>query len=1587
MTNLPTPAQAEAGNYKKDHISVQGLSIAIENKKGTHRRPEWKPLAADYGYIKRTKGADGDHVDVFVGTHRDSPIVFVIDQVSQSGRFDEHKALIGFRTQAEAVEAYRGCYPSGWKVGTVTAMTIQQFKNWLSSGNQMKSIASQVSQYAAQWSEEKHPRANDGKFSNGPGQPGQSGGQQITDLWDDSQTPSPGSHAGNKSRHGIRDDARHANLKRSIGDEIMERIKQHEENEQGDDAGRPTGLDPHDHRNLPEGIREALMDWHFEAEEAFKRVGWEKLGAEHAGTDPRAAKQSAYKRIGRDNVKNLAGSLSAIIRDAMDSQGVDLKPFIKHGNLIPRDMAAKMKPNDKLFRPTTDEERYAAAMQALVEQYAGKGPRNSPGQMSLFDGEELRTGKTQRKINWEQEKHKHPRAADGKFTSGPDQTGGPKPEKPKDVLDVSEEEKQKRRDFWAKAGEQQEQKSEGEKEEFFKGEKIRLTGGKAEPGFEEFEYLEGHKKGQKGFRATAETRDSQAEKSKKDWQDQQDQFRRLKQRKAADDGPKDKPAGIQMPELKNQDAKSGDQLGLIDGAGKRNPGKAFKAKELGQEKQNALFNKSGAPGQMDMFGGDGTPDDLVYKPKADKKTETPSPGSPKQEDGPKDGDRNAEGLVFRNGRWHRDDEGDTETPPPPKAPKGSEPETPRQEAAAETDAMTDSEYAFARSSKVQNAGEDLLGSARHQRNAWRTLEEAEENGSAEKLVTRANLLKNEPTEFTSIAQDSDAGPMAAFMMAAATRAFPPKPNYPRGASAEDKKKVRRQYLEAFRDTVDKAHEIARGSSTDPREMTRELSRFVAGRIDKLRREDDKYNYTANGLVNYANNLGRSYSGSSIVRKAGEVALAIGSQHETSDAKRQAMIDAVEKLEAGKSLASLSGKSKDSKPEKFKPANLYVGIAERKGGPKVPVKSAKQATDYLVDKIGIRGVQFGNSVTDSEREHHATKAAEALVDLADVTGLPLDAISMKGKLGLAMGARGRAGAVAHYEPDNKVINLTRKNGVGSLAHEWAHALDHEMGGGTVEKYFNGSVSSFFSEDHGVSRVGKRVDGKFETEVIDKRDQPLFKAIEGVRKAFESSGFESRLNEELRDAVRSKRISRNGKTGVAYWRSNLEKFARCFERYVQVELESKDRKNTYLAGVETKSYKEGGFWPTNEEVKKMKPAIDKLLDTYRTESLGVKDRATYSAADRQRMVHDLIIEHYEAVSAAGKAAKAGRKIVRGEEGDTGYFVTIDDQPVFIEVKGAKAGTVIRGPKSARGKHVKSVKGKRSARVRPSKKTGAKNSPGQLHTDGDVIRSAKTNQPLPGTYWDPKEQPSDRIVPKTEFDKWIVEEVGDKKDDVEYFRELVTDAHKMLSTEHEESNQDLRELLSHFGYTGKRTGQIITAARRAGDGNAISRFDEMVDMAANNYPQLLQHSSGAWSGRGDNEQALLNRLQDGFKKAPTRTSDEVFDLAKSMFTSPGKPTDFDDEFDPEWDLTPEQKEDLDSVPFAAALNDLITERYRAGALSLAAQRPPASRVLSRDSQSLRETPLSLATRMDSESDRYPFMEQDLITRALSTGEHCYN
>lgn len=145
----PTLAQREAGNYRKGHLSVGGLNITIETPKGRYRRgidPDGRPwkvaMPAHYGYLKGSEGADGDHLDCYLGPHAheaDQHPVYVVDQHdADTGRFDEHKCMLGFHNRGSAAATYDDAFSDGRgpaRRNAVHELTFDDFKRWVGSGD------------------------------------------------------------------------------------------------------------------------------------------------------------------------------------------------------------------------------------------------------------------------------------------------------------------------------------------------------------------------------------------------------------------------------------------------------------------------------------------------------------------------------------------------------------------------------------------------------------------------------------------------------------------------------------------------------------------------------------------------------------------------------------------------------------------------------------------------------------------------------------------------------------------------------------------------------------------------------------------------------------------------------------------------------------------------------------------------------------------------------------------------------------------------------------------------------------------------------------------------------------------------------------------------------------------------------------------------------------------------------------------------------------------------------------------------------------------------------------------------------------
>ena len=148
----PTDAQIEAGNYRKGRLRIQGLSLSVENPKGSVRSgtdragKTWQRRLADtYGYIKGTVGKDKDHIDAFIGDYPESDTVVIVNQKKDASKpltednFDEHKVMIGYRNVDDAIKAYNRNYDDrGALKGTAIQMSMAEFKVWLAKGDTKK---------------------------------------------------------------------------------------------------------------------------------------------------------------------------------------------------------------------------------------------------------------------------------------------------------------------------------------------------------------------------------------------------------------------------------------------------------------------------------------------------------------------------------------------------------------------------------------------------------------------------------------------------------------------------------------------------------------------------------------------------------------------------------------------------------------------------------------------------------------------------------------------------------------------------------------------------------------------------------------------------------------------------------------------------------------------------------------------------------------------------------------------------------------------------------------------------------------------------------------------------------------------------------------------------------------------------------------------------------------------------------------------------------------------------------------------------------------------------------------------------------
>ena len=206
---------------------------------------------------------------------------------------------------------------------------------------------------------------------------------------------------------------------------------------------------------------------------------------------------------------------------------------------------------------------------------------------------------------------------------------------------------------------------------------------------------------------------------------------------------------------------------------------------------------------------------------------------------------------------------------------------------------------------------------------------------------------------------------------------------------------------------------------------------------------------------------------------------------------------------------------------------------------------------------LKGFEFGNWVNTEERNDYAAGILTTLKELADILGTKN--IGFDSQIGIAFGARGRSGAAAHYEPRLNMINLTKKKGAGSLAHEYGHALDYCFG-------------AFIDQNKGYTALSG---GSSVAKTLPDNTGCQFRAW---------------LNQIVDSVINGKNHSEWGIN--PYWHERCEIWARFFEQYICYLYKQKGQSNNLL-------HKSWSFYITDkyyvaeDDFLKIKPVADRLI----------------------------------------------------------------------------------------------------------------------------------------------------------------------------------------------------------------------------------------------------------------------------------------------------------------------------------------------------------------------------------------------------------
>lgn len=1137
----PTEAQKKAGNYAKGHVLLNGLDLSIENPAGSTRSgvdrdgKAWtNTLQHHYGYIKGSVGNDKDHVDVFVkpGTPTDyAGTVFVVDQVHpDTGRFDEHKALLGFADEAEARAAYAANYAKDWKgLEAVTAMPFDEFKAWVMDGPKRRAAAKDAAATA--------PNTGSGSAAPWPeaAAPAKNAAPPADPAVANPETGTPQAQGGAAPEEG------------GTPAEAPEALR-------AVPSGFPIGgyyATDAEGKTIP-GEKYGDMPRRFKTAEAADKwaraqdkkpvaapAPQETTPAEPTHKDPGEPAEAVTPEVVAESVKTAAAKLDrkpsemkaellakidAAMADAKGPDDQDVLRYEERGRAKP-DRAALMR---RYGRSGRELDTAIASVQQKIDAERAKAAENigfvtfdvpGDGVFKVVNTKE-RLAEFRRKVETSPGfKDKQPKAALEDAGDGVQRGSGG----PKSAIEnmIDDGDPQAAVDYAAARGLVIADVLKGDKERLKKIEGLAAT---AEP-VGEFEQEE----------AAAPAPDRPAE-------------------------PLPKP---RKPDAKAQAKADAIKRHFTPGNIVKSYGGEFDEVLEFREGENGGFSvrvhhvtKSQGSGQWVRIG----------KPQ-DARWHATAPDARELAAGPVAGP-----LQYMRGELVSYTEGRADGRPFTNAPdRGVAPD---EQHAAEPPAQAEPAKAEKPSTKIEDFGSKLEGA---RKDYAAKLKDAQEVDIAAEPLSKS---WPEPDYDKMLADGAD--PFVVAFIHAARDEIPTKPQ---------RAWKLRGWVETVTSLRETARSLLAGEVKP--EKVREIAGTISPTMREVKSRAELYQLVGHSKslkgISFAENHYSLYRGQENVRKwvveqkAKATAFSNWPRELAVADTKQEMLDQF----ASKFMAKEGGDDGTKAPTKGqfviyrKRGQEGAWIGKKIGREYIDLHKADDvaaARKYLEDRtadlekalekyretpferktenaprvgddhrngapvtpevfaqtFGFRGVQFGNYVEQGRRQSDLNEAFDGLMDLAAVLGVPPRALSLDGRLGLAFGARGRGGKnapAAHFEPDNIVINLTKGGGPGSLAHEWWHSADNYFAANS------GARSGFITG-------GSKTDGM---------RTALKVAFDHVKTATRMPTLRRRAAEL--DKRRSK----------PYWNTELELSARAFESYVIAKLQDQGAANDYLANI--------------------------------------------------------------------------------------------------------------------------------------------------------------------------------------------------------------------------------------------------------------------------------------------------------------------------------------------------------------------------------------------------------------------------------------